>query len=212
MPQVAHTPNPKKLPTPMKTTSIAACAAIALSITTRSFAEDRKPDAERPKTPDGEPAKRGERPAVREGERPANREGARPAQREGDRPVAREGERRPEAGPQRGFPGAEVLTQEEREKLRAAESKVNDNAGVKLAEAAMRDAANALRAARDSAILAADPSLEPVLKKLKEARDKAAAGAPRRGEGDQPRRPGAEEPRRREGAPEGARREPAPQK
>lgn len=178
----------------MKTPTLAACAALAFSISSHSIADERKPAEERPKAPEGLPAKRGE------GERPAARENARPA-------APREGERRPEAGPQRGFPGAELLTQEEREKLRAAQAKVNDDAGVKIAEAALRDASNALRTARDAAIVASDPSLEPVLKKLKEAREaqEKEAGARRRVEGDQPRR--------REGSPEGARRsEPAPQK
>ena len=198
----------------MKTQTIATFAAIALGISAHSSAQERKPSEDRPKEPEAQPARRavGERPAAREGDRPATREGARPA--------PREGERRPEAGPQRGFPGAELLTQEEREKFRKAEAQASNDTGVKLAEAALRDAMNALRTAKDTAILAADPSLEPALKKLKEAREKPEPNVRRRVEGEQPRRPEGDQPAAREGAEprrgeaprEGARKEPAPEK
>ncbi len=177
----------------MKAPTVAACAAIALSITSTMFAEDRKPDAERTQTLERQPAKRDE----------------------DARPAPREGERRAEARVSRGFPGAELLTEEERGKLHAAEGKANEDPSVKIAEAALRDAANAVRSARDAAIIAADPSLEPILKKLKEAREereKAAAGARRRDEGETNRRPGIEQPRRGEAAPDGTRKEPEPRK
>ncbi len=108
-------------------------------------------------------------------------------------------ERRPEGGPGRFFPGADALTQEEREKLRAVQAKVSQDPNVQAAEAGMRDALKALSDARDAAVLAADPSLEPVIKKLKEAREKAMEGFRRRGEGDQPRRPEGDRPKAREG-------------
>jgi hypothetical protein len=218
----------------MKTTNLLACVAVALGTSALSIADEPKPEGERPKARDGEQPKRpeGDRPAAREGEpakrgegdRPAAREGA-PARRgEGERPAAREGERRPEGPGFRGFPGMETLTPEEREKLRAAQQKAAGDFQVKVAEAAMRDAVEALQNARDAALLAADPSLEPVIKKLKEAREKAVPEFRRRGEGDQPRRPegvrDGDQPRRPGGAkdsdqprkPEGARREPDPAK
>jgi hypothetical protein len=109
----------------------------------------------------------------------------------GEAPAARRpeagAERRPEGGPGRFFPGAEVLTQEEREKLRAAQAKVEQDHNVQLAQAAVRDAMKALSDARDAATLAADPSLEPTLKKLKEAREKAMQGFRRPGDGERPR-------------------------
>ncbi len=198
----------------MKTQTIATFAAIALGISAHSSADERKPSEERPKLPEAQPARRAEdeRPAAREGDRPAVREGDRPATREGARPAPREGERRPDAAPQRGFPEGELLTKDEREKLRKAEAQSYNDTGVKLAEAALRDAMTALRTAKDTAILAADPSLEPVLKKLKEAREKAETNVRRRGEGDRPAAREGAEPRRGEAPREGARKEPAPEK
>jgi hypothetical protein len=85
-------------------------------------------------------------------------------------------------------PGYDSLTQEEKDKLRAAAEKAQQDAKVKEArdkmEAAMKDFREALQAAE----IAADPSVEPILKKIQEARDKAQKeGGARRPEGDKPK-------------------------
>src|SRR5437868_5702842 len=63
-----------------------------------------------------------------------------------------------------------MLTPEEREKLRAAHDKIKDKPGVKDA-ADKRDEANRkFRDAMHDAMLAADPTIEPLLKKMDESR------------------------------------------
>jgi len=176
----------------MKTKNLTITACIVASFgTTILFADEPKPEGRREANPERKPEAGLDRKPEARGER---------------RPEGG-GERRPEAGPGRGFPGADALTQEEREKLRAAMEKVGRNEKVQAAELAVRDAMKALADARDGAVLAVDPALEPIVSKLKEAREKRAAGmrrggegeAPRRGEGDRPRTREGEQPKRGEG-------------
>lgn len=59
------------------------------------------------------------------------------------------------------------LTPEERQQLHAAREKVMDNADVKSVRDRMEQAMKARREAEKSALLAADPSLGPILEKMK---------------------------------------------
>ncbi len=81
-------------------------------------------------------------------------------------------------------PGYDTLSQEEKDKLKAATEKAMQDPKVKEAreksEAAQKEFRDALQAAQT----AADPSLEPILKKLQEAREKARAA---RANGEQPK-------------------------
>ncbi|MDR3401849.1 MAG: periplasmic heavy metal sensor [Chthoniobacter sp.] len=82
-------------------------------------------------------------------------------------------------------PGFDSLSQEEKDKLKAASEKAQQDAKVREArekmEASMKDFRDAMAAAE----IAADPSVEPILKKLQEARDKAQKdGAGRKPAGD----------------------------
>jgi len=85
-------------------------------------------------------------------------------------------------------PGFDSLSQEEKDKLKAAAEKAQQDDKVKAArekmEASMKDFRDAMQAAE----IAADPSVEPILKKLQEAREKAQ----QEGGG---KRPGAEPPK-----------------
>jgi hypothetical protein len=113
--------------------------------------------------------------------------------------------RPPGGGPEgggRGGQGLESMTPEEREKLRAVHQRLQQNEKVRVAEAAMQEASRNLRSAREEAMAAlalTDPSLEPILKKLREAGQREGEGGRRRGEGegDAPRRVpgGAQVPR-----------------
>jgi hypothetical protein len=86
-------------------------------------------------------------------------------------------------------PGFDSLSQEEKDKLKAASEKATQDEKVKAArekmDAAMKDFRDAMQAAQ----IAADPSVEPILKKLQEAREKAQGeGGGRRPSGDQPKK------------------------
>jgi Spy/CpxP family protein refolding chaperone len=84
-----------------------------------------------------------------------------------------------------GGPGFDSLSQEEKDKLRAAMQKAAEDPKVKAAREKMEAAAKELREATSAAEIAADPSVEPIVKKLQEARAKAEQeGGGRRG-GDQ---------------------------
>ena len=98
-------------------------------------------------------------------------------------------------GPRGG--GAErVLTEEERAKLMAAREKIKGDSEVAAAMDAAKKAQADLAAIMDKKLLAADPSLQPILDKLKAAREKmgdrrAEMDGPGRGG---PGRPGADRP------------------
>jgi hypothetical protein len=84
-----------------------------------------------------------------------------------------------------GGPGFDSLSQEEKDKLRAAMQKAAEDPKVKAAREKMEAAGKELRDAMAAAEIAADPSVEPIVKKLQEARAKAEQeGGGRRG-GDQ---------------------------
>lgn len=63
-----------------------------------------------------------------------------------------------------------TLTPEEREKLRGVQEKIKDNAEVRAGRDKLRDAEKALREAMHSAMLAADPSIAPMLEKTEQMR------------------------------------------
>jgi len=85
-------------------------------------------------------------------------------------------------------PGFDSLTQEEKDKLKAASEKAMQDAKVKEAREKMEAAGKEFRDAMQAAEIAADPSVEPILKKLQEAREKAQKeGGTRRPGGDQPK-------------------------
>jgi len=70
-------------------------------------------------------------------------------------------------------PGYDSLSQEEKDKLKAAAEKAQQDAKVKAAREKMEASMKELREAMQAAEIAADPSVEPILKKLQEAREKA---------------------------------------
>lgn len=78
----------------------------------------------------------------------------------------------------RGFggPGFDSLSQDEKDKLKAAFEKAQQDPKVKEAREKMEAASKDLREALSSAEIAADPSVEAIIKKLQEAREKAQAG------------------------------------
>ena len=78
-------------------------------------------------------------------------------------------------GPGFGFrgPGMDSLSQDEKDKLRAASEKAMQDEKVKAALEKSLAAAKEFREALRAVQLAADPSVEPILKKLDEAREKA---------------------------------------
>jgi DNA-binding ferritin-like protein len=85
-------------------------------------------------------------------------------------------------------PGFESLSQEEKDKLKAASEKAMQDSKVKEAREKMEVAGKEFREAMQAAQVAADPSIEPILKKLQEAREKAEKeGGGRRPGGDQPK-------------------------
>lgn len=71
-----------------------------------------------------------------------------------------------------------VLTKEEREKLQAAREKVKDNADVKAAHEKQEAATREFREAMKAAMIAADPSIEPLLEKMREMRPPGGPGGP----------------------------------
>ena len=87
-----------------------------------------------------------------------------------------------------GGPGFESLSQDEKDKLKAASEKAGQDPKVQAARAKMEAAAKEMREAMNAALTAADPSVEPILKKLEAAREKAMKGRDGRphGEGEQP--------------------------
>lgn len=82
-------------------------------------------------------------------------------------------------------PGYDSLSQEEKDKLKAASEKAQNDAKVKEAREKMEASMKEFREAMQAAQIAADPSVEPILKKLQEAREKAQKeGGGRRPGGD----------------------------
>jgi len=85
-------------------------------------------------------------------------------------------------------PGFDSLSQEEKDKLKAASEKAIEDPKVKEAREKMEAASKEFRDAMKAAQIAADPSIEPILNKLQEAREKAQKeGGGRRPGGDQPK-------------------------
>lgn len=83
-------------------------------------------------------------------------------------------------------PGFDSLSQEEKDKLKAAFEKAAQDSKVKEARAKLEAAIKESREATNAAAIAADPSVEPIIKKLQEAREKAQQeGGGRRPGGDQ---------------------------
>jgi Spy/CpxP family protein refolding chaperone len=85
-------------------------------------------------------------------------------------------------------PGYDTLSQDEKDKLKAASDKAQNDEKVKAAREKMEATRKEYREAMQAAQIAADPSVEPILKKLQEAREKAQ----KEGGG---RRPGADAPK-----------------
>jgi len=97
---------------------------------------------------------------------------------------AQPGGRRGGGGFGRG-PGYDSLSQEEKDKLKAASEKAMNDTKVKEAREKMESASKEFREALQAAQIAADPSVEPIVKKLQEAREKALKeGGGRRPGGD----------------------------
>jgi len=84
----------------------------------------------------------------------------------------------------RGGPGFDSLSQEEKDKLKATAEKAQQDPKVQAAREKAEAAQKEFREALQAAQIAADPSVEPILKKLQEARDKARGA---RAGGDQPK-------------------------
>jgi hypothetical protein len=72
-------------------------------------------------------------------------------------------------------PGLDALTADEKAKFTAASETARKDPKVVAAQEKLTAAMKESREALDAAILAADPSVEPILKKLQEAREKARA-------------------------------------
>ena len=85
-----------------------------------------------------------------------------------------------------GGPGFDSLSQDEKDKLKAAGEKAGQDPKVQAARAKMEAAAKELRETMNAALTAADPSVEPILKKLEEAREKAMKEGGGRPRGEQP--------------------------
>lgn len=79
-------------------------------------------------------------------------------------------------------PDLSVLTSEERDKLKAANEKIKDNPDVSTARDKAQQANKQFASVVHGTLLAADPSIEPLLKKVEEARQQN----PGRKEGEQP--------------------------
>lgn len=90
----------------------------------------------------------------------------------------------PGAGGFRGGPGFDSLSQDEKDKLKAAMEKAQQDPKVKEAREKAEAANKEMRDAANAAAIAADPSVEPILKKLEDARAKAHAA---HATGDQPK-------------------------
>ena len=73
-------------------------------------------------------------------------------------------------------PGFDALTADEKAKFTAASETARKDPKVQAAQEKAVAALKESRDALDAAILAADPSVEPILKKLQEAREKARTG------------------------------------
>lgn len=79
-------------------------------------------------------------------------------------------------------PGYDSLSQDEKDKLKATSEKAQNDAKVKEAREKLEASMKEYREAMQAAQVAADPSVEPILKKLQEAREKAQKeGGNRRG-------------------------------
>jgi len=72
-------------------------------------------------------------------------------------------------------PGFDALTADEKAKFTAASETARKDPKVQAAQEKLTAAMKESREALDAAILAADPTVEPILKKLQEAREKARA-------------------------------------
>ncbi len=120
---------------------------------------------------------------------------------------------RGEGGGAPRIPGYQSLSPEEQEKVKAASQKASTDAAVAAAQAKVQAAEAELREAREKALLDADPSLAPILEKLKQA---AAQGRGPRGEEGASRRgqaaPGEERSASRRGEPAPAGEQPAPRR
>jgi Spy/CpxP family protein refolding chaperone len=112
------------------------------------------------------PDKGGNPPDASQGDKPDAAEGSNPPPKDGPPP--------PPPGAERGamMPRLDMLTDEERAKLRDAHEKVKDNPDVKAAREKLQEAQKNLRDAVEKAMIKADPSVEPILKKLEKAREK----------------------------------------
>lgn len=86
----------------------------------------------------------------------------------------------------RGY-GLENLTPEEREKLKTAAAKAMQDPKVKAARDKVEAASKEFRDAVEAAQIAADPSIEPIVAKLREAREKAMKERAARQAGEQPK-------------------------
>ena len=87
-------------------------------------------------------------------------------------PGARRGEGREGGG--RGF-GLQALTPDEQTKYRAAMETARKDPKVAAAQEKLTAAMKESRETLDAAMIAADPSVEPLVKKVQEAREKAMA-------------------------------------
>jgi hypothetical protein len=74
-----------------------------------------------------------------------------------------------------GFPELQTLTPEEQAKFKAATLAAKKDPKVEAARERMSAAIQAFRASLEAAMVASDPTLEPILKKLKEARERDLA-------------------------------------
>lgn len=100
-----------------------------------------------------------------------------------------EGPRRGGGGPGFRQPGFQDLSKEEQDKMKAARETAMKDPKVKAAMEKADAARKELGEAMNAAIVAADPSLEPVVKKLQEAGEKARADRANRPPGDAPKPP-----------------------
>ena len=72
-------------------------------------------------------------------------------------------------------PGFESLTPDEQAKYKAASETARKDPKVQAAQEKLAAAVKESRETMDAAMVAADPSVEPIIKKLQEAREKAMA-------------------------------------
>jgi len=84
------------------------------------------------------------------------------------------------AGRSAAFPEFSVLTPEEQAKFKAATEATKKDPKLQALQRKVLAAIKELRDGVEASMIAADPSMEPILRKLKEAREKELAnGAPR---------------------------------